>query len=690
MSFFRFHNADWSHLPQAVSFEQGGWGFEDNVPLAVLLNLTAAEIDRIGGLPVTYLRLSAIRNQSFADRGTTLISQLLEHTLSTLLESFSMGYGSVMVVLGQLLQTARAEELSAREPQEVSAEEHQAAPFTPATEETRRELVDQAVYSASTFVPATDSLELLTLRREWELFSGLPSCSAFLSLASVGLSEEIIKAIGTESLRALLDWKVADLVEQIGDDAAEEVLGALTTYAAEVRLLPDPGVLLRSERTHEQTQVLEERWGHLPIAALGLGGTAGRALRRASVVTVSDLLFALDPLHIELALDPLAFMIIWATLEKLGLRDENCEDAGERLSAEAYQRATLDHITAAWQNSISPHQWAIVSMRLHLVAQSSGDDSNWQMPTLDEVAAQFGMTRERVRQIEVHFLKRLTGRQDDYFAVLCNAMSMIISQAGGVIDLEQAVDDFKDWFNPGHAEPEGFCRLILNHSPSIVSIKKNRVFALTSSQASSYQVVVDIADRVAKSRTEEYSLEDLALAVAEEVSGSNIQKADADRLSLEFIRACLTAAGCFQKGVQQATPVVLVRLLRELGAPRHFNEITDRLNDSGWRKRQTTAKYVHNYLLSRRDLFVHVSAGTYGLVEWGLEDQRVGRGGEPIGDIMTVFLETRGIPASKDEIIAFVQTQKNCRGASVAQSLLYDSRFHRFDKDKYGLSKWTF
>ncbi len=57
---------------------------------------------------------------------------------------------------------------------------------------------------------------------------------------------------------------------------------------------------------------------------------------------------------------------------------------------------------------------------------------------------------------------------------------------------------------------------------------------------------------------------------------------------------------------------------------------------------------------------------------------------------MTSFLEARGVPAGKDEIVAFVQAQKNCRGTSVMQSLLYDARFHRFDKDKYGLSKWTF
>jgi len=57
---------------------------------------------------------------------------------------------------------------------------------------------------------------------------------------------------------------------------------------------------------------------------------------------------------------------------------------------------------------------------------------------------------------------------------------------------------------------------------------------------------------------------------------------------------------------------------------------------------------------------------------------------------MVEFLEGRGVPASKEEITAHVLTRKNCRGGSVAQRLLYDERFHQFDKNKYGLSKWTF
>ena len=694
MAFFRFYNADWSHLPQATPLTQGGWRFADDVPISILLDLTPLQIARICDLSVDHLHLSASRNQSFTDRGTTTIGQLLDCDLSTLLGSFRMGDGPVMVVLAQLLRTARSENIlinvSREVPERVLKE---VVPVVP--------IVRPAYRCAPPVSAGSEDLKPLTLRGEWELFSGRPFCGESSPMARITLSEETesrLRELGVVRLGDILDQNIADLSERLGDDTIEAVLDALTIYAAEVRLLPDPNTLLGRTQAIDRAVILADRWGQRPVSELKLANEAVRALRRAKVATVSELLSVLEPLHVELALDPFAFATIWKVLQTVGLKDESWEDAGERLSAEAYTRASLDHVIAVWRATMPPLRWAIISARLGLegrrvseVEGSGQEPTAWQMLTLEEVATKFSITRERVRQIELLFIKRLTDRTDEYFIVLSNTLMMIVSQAGGVISLSQAAEDLSEWINPGEAASEGFCRLILNNSPAFVSIKKNGIYALNSQPFRSYQSIIAAAREVVTKNSREWSITDLAEEVVRRVFLTmDNQETHGGLPSREFVAACLVATGGFEKGFSSPPEVALVRLLREMGSPRHFTELADRLNEKGWRARPVSQKYVHNHLLSRRDLFVYVSAGTYGLLEWGMEDRRVGRGGEPIGDLMVEFLEGRGVPASKEEITAHVLTRKNCRGGSVAQRLLYDERFHQFDKNKFGLSKWTF
>lgn len=710
MAFFRFYNADWSHLPQAIPLAQGGWRFADDVPISILLDLTPLQIARICDLSVDHLHLSASRNQSFADRGMTTIGQLLDCNLSLLLGSFRMGNGPVMVVLAQLLRTARPENVSINIPRETLERVLKEAPERVPRETPERDsrkvvplipIVRPAYRCAPPVFAGQEDLEPLTLRGEWELFSGLPFCGESLPLAWITLSEETqgrLRELGVVRLGDILDQNIADLSERLGDDTVEAVLDALTVCAADVRLLRNSLNLLGWVQERDQAVVLAERWGHRSVSELQLSSEAVKALRRAEVATVSELLSVLEPLHVELALDPFAFATIWKVLQTVGLKDESWEDAGERLSAEAYTRASLDHVIAVWRATMPPLRWAIISARLGLegrrvseVEGSGQEPTAWQMLTLEEVATKFSITRERVRQIELRFIKRLTGRTDEYFIVLSNTLMMIVSQAGGVISLSQAAEDLSEWINPGEAASEGFCRLILNNSPAFVSIKKNGIYALNSQPFRSYQSIIAAAREVVTKNSREWSITDLAEEVVRRVFLTmDNQETHGGLPSREFVAACLVATGGFEKGFSSPPEVALVRLLREMGSPRHFTELADRLNEKGWRARPVSQKYIHNHLLSRRDLFVYVSAGTYGLLEWGMEDRRVGRGGEPIGDLMVEFLEGRGVPASKEEITAHVLTRKNCRGGSVAQRLLYDERFHQFDKNKYGLSKWTF
>ena len=696
MSFLQFYNADWSRLSSATAIKEGCWGLPDDVPLALLLDLTPEQIGRICDLSVYRLRLSASRYQSLLNRGTTTIAQLLGYTISTLLRLPNMGGGSVMVILGELLRLAHAADipelnLPSDAPEPVTKEITLAGPPT---------------RPAASFVSVSlDDLQPLTLMHEWELFSGLPTCGTSLPLAQLALSDETLyclRELGVFCLHDLLAQNVTNLSERIGEEASEEVLETLTTYAAEVRLLPDPCAVL-DPVTQSTEAILAERWGHRPVSELNLANEAVRVVRRINATTVSELLNALDPLHIELALDPFAFSVIWMRLQAIGLRQEAWEDAGERLSAEAYTRASLGHVINSWGSTMSALRWRIVSERLGLEKDLLDKREDNSLLTLEEVANRNGVTREWVRQNELNFIEGLTKKHDDYFIALQNTLKMILFNAGGVISLDQAVKELAEWINPGDAAPIGLCRLILNNSPAFICLKNNAVYALVSHPHTLYHTItlhaVDFTELLGGVQIPLANLAGSILGIYFQPS-VNEGKQGNKRLTVDFIVACLRAEG-LPDLIQPLYPrrsdscskliLTLVQVLKLLGSPRHYKDITTHFNESQLWKAPVTIHYIHKQLVSERDLFVRVSSGTYGLAEWGLEDQgRGGHVGQPIGDLIVEFLLRGGVPASKEEITTFVLSRKNCRGASVVQKLLYDERFHRFDQNKYGLSQWTF
>jgi hypothetical protein len=698
MAFFPFVNSEWARLSLSVPLTQRESGFPDDVALALLLDLTPVQIGRLGDVSAHCLRLTPRRRQALNAGGISTLGQLLECSLSKLLGLPYLGHGSVVAILDQLFFLANSDDLPALDEQDL-----------PNPSESPGDPVPHWVLTGSRRAPwllaAPEDLEPLTLSREWELFSGLPSCGASLLLTEMPLTEQTQRCLagqGIVSLQGLLAQSVTELDRRFGGDIAEEVVDALTSYAAQLSLLRDPGLLFGPVRVIDQANALAERWGERQVSELKLATEALRALRRAGVVTVSELLAALDPLHVELALDPFAFAALWMTLQSVGLRAEPWEEAWARLSTNAYGAATLDHVASAWGGFLAPHRWEFVSARLGLypfpVAEgetmAEGEEqslSPWRIPTLEEVATKFGLTRERVRQVEGRFVDLLTNQGEDYFVALDNLHKLIIFQAGGICSLERVVADLPEWINPGQASPEGFCRLILNNSHRIITVRKNSVYALADQPHHLFRAIIDLAKEIARSRPEEIALPDLAAEVMRTGYGPSDEAVSvANPPTQEFVRACLEASGELSQGVPMLLETAMIRLLRELGGPRHFTELADRLNAKGWRKRPTAAKYIHSQLLCRRELFVYVSAGTYGLAEWGLEDVRIGRGGAPLGDLIVAFLEARGVPASQEEIVAHVRTRKNCREGSIVQRLYYDDRFCQTTKNWYGLSKWTF
>jgi hypothetical protein len=133
----------------------------------------------------------------------------------------------------------------------------------------------------------------------------------------------------------------------------------------------------------------------------------------------------------------------------------------------------------------------------------------------------------------------------------------------------------------------------------------------------------------------------------------------------------------------------LVKTLEEHGAPLHFTLLTEKLNALGFWSREASPRNVHSRLGAHPQLFVCVDRGTYGLLWWGLEDQRRTRDNSAlIADLIEEFLKARGEPTPSSEIVAYVLARKRAHDYSVVQRVQNDPKFYRSAKGIYGLSSW--
>lgn len=120
-------------------------------------------------------------------------------------------------------------------------------------------------------------------------------------------------------------------------------------------------------------------------------------------------------------------------------------------------------------------------------------------------------------------------------------------------------------------------------------------------------------------------------------------------------------------------------ILRAAGAPMHFTQIAEALQNSRWQKRPVTRQAVHNELI-RDPRFVLIGRGIYGLSEWGHKPGTV-------SDVITRVLEEAGTPLHKDEIIRRVLKERMVKEATIVLNLQEKTRFVRVKKATYDLAR---
>lgn len=120
-------------------------------------------------------------------------------------------------------------------------------------------------------------------------------------------------------------------------------------------------------------------------------------------------------------------------------------------------------------------------------------------------------------------------------------------------------------------------------------------------------------------------------------------------------------------------------ILKENGKHMHFNEISDAIKDSDFKRKDVTTQAVHNELIKDKR-FVLIGRGIYALKEWGYDKGTV-------ADIITEVLKQAGEPLHRDEIVKRVLKSRFVKETTILLNLQGKPQFKRVAKATYALAE---
>jgi DNA-directed RNA polymerase delta subunit len=305
--------------------------------------------------------------------------------------------------------------------------------------------------------------------------------------------------------------------------------------------------------------------------------------------------------------------------------------------------------------------------------------------TLEAIGHEYGITRERVRQIEANAKKSLA-KLHEQLRPIDALLRKIFAQYGGLL-AENHIARLVTQETGQDVNPN-LVRFYLEILPAYIYVTKSSVFHPhwyhEQEKHDHVEHIVDAAKDILEGNRKPQFFQELAAAVRTKLNARE------QMLLEEHIEAALVAAKDIDttafgqwgltlwsetspRGVADKAYAVL----RHHGQPAHFREITTLINDAHFDAKRANAQTVHNELI-KDNRFVLVGRGLYGLKEWGFITGTV-------ADVLESILSKASTPMERDELIAEVLKQRMVKKNTILLSLQNTKRFTRVDKNKYAL-----
>jgi len=300
-----------------------------------------------------------------------------------------------------------------------------------------------------------------------------------------------------------------------------------------------------------------------------------------------------------------------------------------------------------------------------VIASRYGLGAKLKSETLDAIGKRYGITRERVRQIENHAIKLI--QESEALAKEVSALKNLedsIHELGGILSEDTLLNHFgKD----DEAKNHLYFLLVVGH-PFLVAKEtedfKTRWFVNKDLARSVEDALKQVHGKVKPSDI--LSEDDLVEHVV-----SCLVKVNAKYKDRETVKRWLELSNCLMRNPlgewgRASAPGIRVKNIRDHaylalkrnGSPMHFREVAKAIQTLfGKQAHEAT---THNELI-KDDRFVLVGRGMYALKEWGY---RAG----PVVEIIKHILRESG-PLSKEEVMKRVGKERYVKPNTIVVNL---------------------
>jgi hypothetical protein len=303
--------------------------------------------------------------------------------------------------------------------------------------------------------------------------------------------------------------------------------------------------------------------------------------------------------------------------------------------------------------------------------------------TLEQIGEMLGITRERVRQLEKSVVTRLrtAGEQGKlpHIAEFQTRIIALLSEQGNLARVSVIATKLSD--KPAREE-QARIAFLAQLSPDLVVISEDDHFFNSvgvKKVRDEKKIKADVATIIATIKKLGEPKDIAAIAAAASISDA---KEAAGLASTSKALATLNDRwGLIKwpmvnpKNIRDKIYVIL----KENGKQMHFNEISEAIKDSDFKRKDVTTQAIHNELIKDKR-FVLIGRGIYALKEWGYEKGTV-------ADVITEVLTEAGEPLHRDEIVKRVLKSRFVKETTILLNLQGKPQFKRVAKATYTLAE---
>lgn len=302
--------------------------------------------------------------------------------------------------------------------------------------------------------------------------------------------------------------------------------------------------------------------------------------------------------------------------------------------------------------------------------------------TLEQIGELLGITRERVRQLEKAVITRLKATAEQDLPHIKDIQTRFVTELEQLGNVSRVSDLSAKLTKDNTRIDQARVAFLTLLCPSLAVIDENDNF-YHSVGITKLHTEKQMKDQVAKiieaikKGGEPTTIDKVATAVNDSDSKHVAALASTSKqlATLNGRWGLVKWPMVNPKNIRDKIYVILY----EKGKPLHFNDISEAIKKSEFKRKDVTTQAIHNELI-KDGRFVLIGRGIYALKEWGYEKGTV-------ADIITEVLNKAGEPLHRDEIVKRVLKSRHVKETTILLNLQGKSQFKRVAKATYALAE---